>query len=96
MRLGSEWPVRRTADAIIADVNDLVIGALSEIRAAQERLDEDLRNQVILLDSFRYEPSGRARNLPTRAALNSFKERQAAIEKAAAGLSSRLESFSHL
>ena len=81
-----ETPIRRVTDAILVDVNDLVVGALSEIRAAQERLDENLRNQI-LLDSFRYDPaSPQSQNFPTRAALNTFRERQAAIEKAAAGL----------
>jgi hypothetical protein len=82
----SEVSIRRVTDAILADVNDLVVVALTEIRAAQERLDENLRNQI-LLDSFRYESTGaHMRTVPTRATLNTFRERQAAVEKAAAGL----------
>ena len=81
-----EVSIRTVTDAVLAEVNDLAVSALSEIRAAQERLDENLRNKI-LLDSFRYvstEPG--ASSFPTRAALNSFRERQAAVEKAAAGL----------
>jgi predicted ATP-binding protein involved in virulence len=78
--------IRRVNDAILFDVNDLVVSTLSEIRAAQERLDENLRNQI-LLDSFRYESAGPGhRSFPNRKDLEKFRERQAGIEKAAAGL----------
>jgi predicted ATP-binding protein involved in virulence len=77
---------RRTGDTVLADVNDLVSSALSEIRAAQEKLDETLRNQI-LLDSFRYQSAaGSDMYVPSRPALNKFRARQAEIEKAAAGL----------
>jgi len=78
--------IRRVTEAILSDVNDLVASTLSEIRAAQERLDEDLRNKI-LLDSFRYESTEfEAKSFPTRPTLEKFRARQTAIEKAAAGL----------
>jgi energy-coupling factor transporter ATP-binding protein EcfA2 len=82
----SEVSIRRITDAVLSDVNELVAGTLSEVRAAQERLDEELRNQI-LLDSFRYKPTVLgSRGFPNRSELNRFRERQAAVEKAAAGL----------
>src|SRR5579884_686654 len=73
--------------AVLSEVNDLVSSTLTEIRASQERLDENLRNEL-LLDSFKYEvaPLGTSMSLPTRTALDNFRKRQAAVEKAAANL----------
>jgi len=81
-----EVSIRRVTEAILSDVNELVSSKLSDVRAAQERLDEDLRNKI-LLDSFRYESTDiRSSSFPNRAAVNKFRARQEAIEKAAAGL----------
>jgi predicted ATP-binding protein involved in virulence len=84
--LSTEVSIKRVTEAILSDVNELVSGALSEVRAKQERLDEDLRNKI-LLDSFRYESTDvKASTFPNRATVNKFRARQEAIEKAAAGL----------
>lgn len=80
----NEISIRRITDSILEEANELVYSALSEVREAQERLDANLRNEF-LLDSFRYRPSTQA-HFPTRQALERFRERQAAVEKAASGL----------
>ncbi len=78
--------IRKVTDSVLLDVNDLVFGALADIRTAQEQLDEKLRNQI-LLDSFKYEVTGNSPTaIPARAVLNRFRTKQAAFEKAAAGL----------
>lgn len=84
----SEGAIRTNVGASLGDVNELVYVKLGQIRASQERLDETLRSQIFL-DAFRYEPT-KARDPgqpPKRAELEAYKARQAAVEKAAAGLS---------
>lgn len=80
-------PLHGSGAAALTDVNELVFASLHEIRARQEQLDAELRNQI-LLDSFRYEPTRRfvTTKLPDRRALEDFRARQAAVERAAAGL----------
>src|ERR1017187_10155990 len=80
----ADVPTRRVDVAALGDVNELVENALSRIRTAQERLDADLRNKI-LLDSFRYETTEDAK-VPDRRTLEQFRARLAAVEKAAAGL----------
>jgi predicted ATPase len=74
----------RVDTAELADVNELVAYVLARIRASQEQLDANLRNQI-LLDSFRYETTT-ALKTPNRKTLEQFRARLAAVENAAAGL----------
>lgn len=83
-----EAGVRTTGVASLGDVNDLVYVALGQIRAAQERLDDKLRSQIFL-DAFRYAPTDAQKDAakpPKRAALEAYRARQVAVEKAADGL----------
>jgi energy-coupling factor transporter ATP-binding protein EcfA2 len=89
-RIWSHGGVIRTgAVASLADVDELVYVKLGQIRASQEHLDDELRSQI-LLDAFRYEPTQVQKETnkpPKRTELEAYKARQAAVEKAAAGLS---------
>jgi energy-coupling factor transporter ATP-binding protein EcfA2 len=82
-----ERPFHGSVSTVLSDVNNLIGFTMSEIRALQEGLDENLRNQIFL-DSFRYvaADSGARTKLPTRSALEQFRARQATVESAAAGL----------
>lgn len=79
--------IRTSPEASLSDVNYLVSATLNVIRASQERLDDQLRTQI-LLNSFRYTPPefkdyGKG---PTRAELDQYRKRVAAVKRAATGL----------
>jgi len=79
--------LRRLVPASLLDVNYLVTSTLHEIRGTQEQLDSKLRSQI-LLGAFKYEPISfmSLGQKPSRAALESFRRRREAVERAAAGL----------
>jgi predicted ATPase len=71
----------------LIDVELLVRDTLNETRAAQERMDEKLRTEL-LIDAFRYERAtvDHAKSFPDRRTLEEFKRRQTAAEQSAARL----------
>lgn len=71
----------------LGEVNFLVISKTQEIRAAQERLDEELRRKFFTR-AFEYKPSdiGAKLSLPTRKELDAYRAHQNTIERAAEGL----------
>jgi DNA repair exonuclease SbcCD ATPase subunit len=79
--------IRTSPEASLSDVNYLVSATLNVIRASQERLDDQLRTQI-LLNSFRYTPPDFKdyRKGPTRAELDQYRRRVAAVKRAATGL----------
>lgn len=67
----------------LAEVVMLVRDTMSEVRAQQEKLDEDLRQQL-LLSAVRFRPSELTDiRPPTKAALDGYRARQAQLEYAA-------------
>ena len=76
-----------TIDAGLADVNYLVLEKMQEIRAAQERLDERLR-QKFFTRAFEYKPSdySTGNKLPSREELERYRKSLTTIERAAEGL----------
>lgn len=77
-----------TASASLIEVNYLVITRMQEIRASQERLDENLRTQFFA-KAFEYKPSnllGKGPRLPSRAELDRYREQLTEIERAAEGV----------
>jgi predicted ATPase len=80
-------PIRGSVAAGLQDVNALVQETMAEIRARQERLDNDLRSKI-LLRAFTYKPSDilSISDSPNRVTLEKYRKRQAEFERAAAGL----------
>lgn len=78
--------IRTSPEASLSDVNYLVTTALTQIRAQQERLDEQLRIQI-LVNAFRYAPpTDTSYEAPTRPAIEQYRKRLTAVKRAAAGL----------
>ncbi|PPU47612.1 hypothetical protein XarbCFBP7697_18955 [Xanthomonas arboricola] len=71
----------------LADVNYLVSERMQEIRAAQERLDEELRKKFFTR-AFEYKPGDfrKGSKLPSREELERYKQSLNIIERAAEGL----------
>ncbi len=86
-RLSPDHYARQSEVAALELASSLVSAKLHAVRLAQEGLDEELRNKI-LLDSFSYEPTDARKSvaLPNRKALEEFRRKQAAVEKAAPGL----------
>ncbi len=80
-------PRRVGMPSSLQDVETLVRDSLNATRAAQEKMDERLRTEL-LVDAFRYERVGPQMpvDIPNRSVLNDFKRRQAAAETSAARL----------
>lgn len=88
-RMWSEDPsLRGAATAALVEVNFLVIKRMQEVRAAQEDLDEKLRNQFFA-KAFEYKPSdifGHNQKLPSRTEVKQYRQQLSKIEMAAEGV----------
>jgi predicted ATPase len=84
-----EGSARTAAITSLAEVNFLVLSKMQEIRAAQEKLDEDLRRKFFTR-AFEYKPSDLSANqefrFPSRVELNDYRRRLTNVERAADGL----------
>lgn len=70
----------------LADVNFLVTSRMQQIRAAQEKLDEDLRRRFFT-KAFEYKPAGLGKvRGPTRAELEAYREHLQSIQTASEAL----------
>lgn len=71
----------------LVDVNYLVMERMQEIRAAQEKLDEDLRRKFFTR-AFEYKPSqiGQGSKFPSREELGRYRQSLITIERVAEGL----------
>jgi DNA repair exonuclease SbcCD ATPase subunit len=86
------WPedptFRNTATASLVEVNYLVVTRMQEIRAAQEQLDETLREKFFT-NAFEYKPSDVLASkvkLPSRTELEKYRQQLTKIGEAAEGL----------
>lgn len=88
-RLVTDDPSLRGAGtaAGLADVNYLVFERMQELRAAQEKLDEDLRRKFFTR-AFQYKPGdiSKGNRAPSRSELEKYRAHLTTIERAAEGL----------